>query len=371
MNSSKTTLIKEGSTQVFVFPSKKTNKGPGAKQPQPFYNPAMELNRDLSIVVSQWYVDKMSKCVDFVDGLAASGIRGIRLAREVDGEFTVTINDRDPSAFSLIEKNIKKAKIKNAIACNQDLNVLLSSHQFNGVDIDPFGSPVPFVDASLRSIRHNGLFSCTATDTATLCGVYPKVCLRRYSANSYPYFCRHEIGLRILLGYLCREAAKYDKGIQPILCYSTDYYYRVYVLIFNGTRYANESMKQYMCINPQEYDMCLHAQDQNIGPLWMGKFQKKDVIKKIRTMVFKKTLHTKHELWKLLSFLEEEADAPPLFYTTDSLASSLKLSPPTMNHVFQQVKRKGYDIVPTHFSPTGFKTKAPLNVITQIFRAKK
>ena len=261
-----TTQIKEGTTRLFVYPVKTTKKGPGSKQKQPFYNPAMELNRDLSVVMGQWYVDSMVDSVEFLDGLAASGIRGIRLACEVDGDFLVTINDYDPAAFSLIKRNISATKTKKAVASNLDVNILLSQHQFHSVDIDPFGPPVGFLDAAIRSIRHNGLLSVTATDTATLCGVYPKVCRRRYGAYSAHSVCMHEIGLRILLGMLCREAAKYDKGIQPILCYTTDYYYRIYLLVRRGTRSANESIKQYQMINTQDYNPFFKGEHQQVGP---------------------------------------------------------------------------------------------------------
>ena len=133
----------------------------------------------------------------------------------------------------------KKLKLKNIVALNCDLNSLLSESRFDYIDIDPFGSPIKFIDSAMRSISHNGLIACTATDTATLCGVYPKVCLRRYGAQPFHSNIMKEIGLRILLGVICREAGKYEKGIQPILSYTTDHYFRVYVRVENGISYAN------------------------------------------------------------------------------------------------------------------------------------
>ena len=68
------------------------------------------------------------------------------------------------------------------VATNKNLNVLLSENRFDYIDIDPFGSPVGFVDSAMRSIKNGGVVACTATDTAALCGVYPRVCQRRYGA---------------------------------------------------------------------------------------------------------------------------------------------------------------------------------------------
>ena len=39
----------------------------------------------------------------------------------------------------LIEKNIEKHNLKNIIACNNNLNVLLSEDKFDYIDVDPFG----------------------------------------------------------------------------------------------------------------------------------------------------------------------------------------------------------------------------------------
>ena len=53
--------ITEGKTEVLVFNDKLTKKGPGSKNKVPFYNPTMELNRDLSILVNQWLVNNNEK----------------------------------------------------------------------------------------------------------------------------------------------------------------------------------------------------------------------------------------------------------------------------------------------------------------------
>ena len=143
----------------------------------------MEQNRDLSVLVNQWLVNKNEKTMHILDGLAASGIRGIRFANELEGDFdvNVTINDWSEDAYALIKKNLERCGLKNVVASNRNLNTLLSEERFHYIDVDPFGSPVYFIDSAIRGIYNNGIIACTATDTATLCGVYPKVCLRTVS----------------------------------------------------------------------------------------------------------------------------------------------------------------------------------------------
>ena len=363
-----TNFVKEGETEVLVFRQQNSRKGPGSKYNMPFYNPAMELNRDMSILVGQWLVSNFGKKICLLDGLAASGIRGIRLANEVEGNFDVTINDWDKQSFSLIKKNIQHNKLKNATASNKNLNQLLSESRYHYIDIDPFGSPVYFIDSAVRSIYNNGVIACTATDTAALCGVYPDVCLRRYGAMPFHSFAMHEIGLRILLGFVCRETVKYDKGMDPLVCYSTDHYFRIYIRVRNGKNHANRSISELSYINSDKISFSSDDSGSNIGPLWIGKIHNLNVVKKLRTSLFEKQLNTKHMLWKFFSLFEEEANAPLFFYTTEQLASRLKVSAPKMERLFNRIKNEGYNVFRTHFSSTGFKTNASIDIVENIFR---
>jgi len=97
-------IIKEGDTKIFVFKNKISEKGPGSKHSLPFYNPSMELNRDLSVLLVQWLANTYGKKLEILDGLAASGIRGVRFAKEISGDFFVTINDWNEEAYKLIKK---------------------------------------------------------------------------------------------------------------------------------------------------------------------------------------------------------------------------------------------------------------------------
>jgi tRNA (guanine26-N2/guanine27-N2)-dimethyltransferase len=358
--------IKEGNTIFFVFSCKKEDKGPGNKSDAPFYNPAMESNRDLSVILCQWFINNNKKDLKFVDGLAASGVRGFRLANELEGDFKIIINDWDLNAFNLIKKNFESYNYNNVLISNEDFNVLLSRDDFDYIDIDPFGSPVYYIDSAMRSIKHNGIVACTATDTATLCGVYPKVCFRRYGAVPFHSNAMKEVGLRILLGFICRTAGIYDKAIEPIVTYTSDHYFRVYVKISNSVGRTNESMKNFQTIKSGEL-IGYEKTKKDTGPLWMGKLQNERIIKELITILFKKDIGKKNQLWKLLDMLEEESNSPAFFYTTDGLASYFKKSVPKMSKLFEKIKSKNYNISRTHFSQTGFKTNISFNEIKKLF----
>ena len=176
-----------------------------------------------------------------------------------------------------------------------------------------------------------------------------------------------EIGLRILLGFICRTAAIYDKGIKPLFCYSTDHYFRIYAQIINGVTNANDSMKNYYVIKKDEL-IGIDITKKEIGPLWMGKLQNFRMIKELINTLFEKKLRTKNESWKLLDLIEEEAEASHFFYTTDSFASKLKMSPPKLETFLKRLKENKFKVSRTHFSPTGFKTNAPIKEIEKVFK---
>jgi tRNA (guanine26-N2/guanine27-N2)-dimethyltransferase len=67
------------------------------------------------------------------------------------------------------------------------------------------------------------------------------------------------------------------------------------------------------------------------------------------------------ELWK------EEAGAHPLFYTTDEISKMKKANPPQIEAVLEKLRSQGFNAARTHFSPTGFKTDAPTEEITNLF----
>ncbi|HEC81109.1 MAG TPA: tRNA (guanine(10)-N(2))-dimethyltransferase [Thermoplasmatales archaeon] len=354
--------IKEGKTFLLV-PEYKNKKGPGEKKAG-FYNPAMKMNRDVSILIVQWLVNASNKPVKILDGLAASGARGVRIANEVEGDFFVTINDWNKKAFNLIIKNTNG--LDNTEAVCKNVNCLLHEKKFHYIDIDPFGTPIPYIDAAVKNVTHNGVLAVTATDTATLCGVYPKTCIRRYSAMPLHSWVKHEVGLRILIGYICRESAKYDKGIDVLLSHSTDHYMRVYIRLRKGAKEADESLKKVKKVDAT--DFTYENKKTMIGPLWTEKLHNKEVLKKLKVIMQGKTLGKKRNVEKLLTRAEEETDLPIFFYTTDVISSQLKVSPPKLSHVLEMLKKLGFKAGRTQFGDASFKTDATKKEVYQVFK---
>ena len=88
--------------------------------------------------------------------------------------------------------------------------------RFHVIDLDPYGSPTPFLDSAVQvfelnhsnifvstclfqAVAEGGLLCVTATDMAVLAGNSPETCHAKYGAVSLKTKSCHEFALRILL----------------------------------------------------------------------------------------------------------------------------------------------------------------------------
>lgn len=358
--------ITEGQTRLVVAEKGtlgRTDRGREKKAPV-FYNPRMLLNRDVCCAFVRTLSD-----VTFADVLAGSGAKGIRVA--VEAGHSVHLNDGSRHAFELIKKNAKLNRAK-VVVSNEDANLFLSKNRFDFIDIDPFGTPVPFLDNAVMAAKKEGYLGVTATDTAPLCGVYPKACFRKYGAKPLrSEFC-HEAGMRILLGYVARTAAKYRRGIKCLLSHSTEHYFRLYVKLSIGKRKADASLLEigyvYYCRK------CLHREYKKgflpegrtcacgnpleaAGPLWLGKIKDNSVLKNvIKESYYLKSPKTE----KLLNTILEEINTP-FYYDIHRICKNKKINSPPFDEILVALKEEGYNVSRTHFCKTGIRTDAPLN----------
>ena len=185
-----------------------------------FYNPVQEFNRDLTTAVIQNFIHERTDCsspeqnktegITILEALAASGLRSIRFAKEISGIKSIVANDWSRQAVDSIERNVKHNHVGDIIQPhNGDASLLMYKHKptkdrFDVIDLDPYGSPTPFLDAAVQAVSEGGLLCVTATDMAVLCGNSPETCYTKYGAISLKTKSCHEFAVRILLQ--CLEA---------------------------------------------------------------------------------------------------------------------------------------------------------------------
>jgi len=360
--------IREGTTDLLV-PAQHSNKGPGTRTGEVFYNGQMEFGRDISVIFGRAV---FAEGQTILDGLAATGARGLRLANECGVRADFQLNDRDIRAAVLMKQNAEMNSLGHVRIHCRDLNALLSEEHFDYIDIDPFGTPVDFIDSAIRSCKNSGVIAITATDTAPLYGGYPKTSLRRYGALSSRSPFAHETGLRILVGFVVREAAKHDRAVEPLLCYHADHYFRLYVRIRNGAARADAAIGKlgYVSFDARTLQRSIDPERRGVrdaGPLWGGALMSKPILKGMRATG---DLGTASRCGKMLDLWNEEASAPALFYSMDELARKTKLSPPKLTEFAEYVADKaGARASRTHFDPKGLKTDLPAKDLLKHYRA--
>lgn len=64
---------------------------------------------------------------------------------------------------------------------------------FDVIDLDPYGSAIPFLESSLQVTGDGGLLCVTFTDMAVLCARQPHVCFYKYGALPLPKKYCHEV----------------------------------------------------------------------------------------------------------------------------------------------------------------------------------
>ncbi|WP_406532225.1 tRNA (guanine(10)-N(2))-dimethyltransferase [Methanobrevibacter sp.] len=350
-----------------------------------FYNPHMELNRDLSILAIQVFQKQENRNIDICDLFGGSGIRGIRYKNEIDGVENVAINDISELANEYEKHNIELNNLDDIEVYQHDASIFLRMKRgkFDVIDIDPFGTPSPFLDSAGYCSRRNSLLCVTATDTSALCGTYKEPCIRKYNAKPYKSEYCHENGIRILAGFVALTLAKYSKCIDIKMSHSTEHYMRLYIKIEKGSKKSDETLKNIGYIS--HCRNCLHRQTKkglasaieencpvcgeklvHAGPLWLGNIQDKEFIQKMIDESENKKINTEKQALKLLNSCLHEADAPATFFDIHSICKSLKISAPKLDLIFDELKNKGFIAIKTHYNPLGIKTDANIRDLQKV-----
>ncbi len=321
------------------------SKGKISKKLEVFYNPVMKFNRDMSIAVLNAVPNKHMQLADI---MAASGIRSIRFLKELSkGKIeSITINDASACALAYIKKNLKKNNLDNdnrIFLTQKDASLLLlESSGFDYIDIDPFGTPVPFLDAACKRIARKGILAVTATDTSALAGTFPAACKRKYSAMPCHGPEMHEYGLRILIMKCQQTGAQYDKALTPIFSYFRDHYMRVFFQCRKGKSLVDELVKQHIMYGA-------------VGPIWTGTLWDKELLKNMRSDD------------KFFGIIKKEAEIDTVgFYDIHHLCKKNHLKIPKYHVLIEAIQKQRHAVSRTHFADTGLRTTIKEDEIIKI-----
>ena len=337
-----------------------------------FFNSVQELNRDLTVAVLDAYRDREPRAETYLDAMTATGVRGVRAA---EAGWDVTCTDVDPDAVELARENLDRNDLDGRVL-ERDVNALLWDEYVDVVDVDPFGSPMPFADAAFANTRD--LVCITATDTAPLCGAHFDSGVRSYSAVPRNTDFHAEMGLRVLLGALARTAGRFDVGVTPIFTHATSHYVRTYLDCSHSATDSNASVQDaqgylYHCEDclyrdasrgliadpPGACPRCDSARISAAGPLWLDPYRDREFTAAVRDAVVD-DMGTAETARELCTTLEGELDEPS-HYDQHRLSKQWGIGASAMDEFLDALRDAGYDASPAHYGGTTFKTDATID----------
>lgn len=389
-------VVREGIVSVVVPRLKSFKRGvwdyAPARAPV-FYNPQMKVCRDIAVLALQSYQSIVNRDLDISEPLAGCGVRGIRFAKEVKGVKSVYINDISERACQLAKHNVQLNNLEGKVfVSNEDANLFLSRHtapksRFDFIDIDPFGSPAPYLDSAVRALRESGLLALTATDMAPLCGVYPRVALRKYGGVSLRTEYCHELAVRLLAGCAASIAARHNIGIKILFSHSTRHYTRLYVLIEYGAKRANETLKNmgyilhcFKCFYRKAHqDILLAGHDvkcpecgstlRAAGPLWLGGIADEGFCSMLEENLRREDFsHISREARRIIFLMKSEVNMPITYYVVDKICDKISIPTPPLKDIILHLSSANYRASRTHFHAKGIKTDAPASMVIEVIK---
>ncbi|WVR07192.1 N2,N2-dimethylguanosine tRNA methyltransferase [Kwoniella sp. DSM 27419] len=277
------------------------------------------------------------------------------------------------------------------------------------VDLDPYGTAAPFIDAALGSIADGGLLAITCTDLAVLAGQqYPEKCYSNYGGTNVHAEYTHEAALRLVMHSLATCASRYGRYITPLLSFSIDFYVRLFVRIDTRPEQVKHLQSQTGIVFT-----CNYCQTPVIQPL--GRVVEKETAKGVKLPAFKtmagptaqhgstceecgSTMHLGGPLWlgplqdpvfakrviddiksqeaeyktysRMLGMLTLAAQElpDPFFFTANRIAKSMHAPSMPLSKILSALLNAGYKISRSHAQPGAVKTDAPRSFIHDILR---
>ncbi|MCJ1251929.1 RNA methyltransferase tRNA(m5U54)methyltransferase [Trapelia coarctata] len=182
-----------------------------------------------------------------LDALSATGLRALRYAKEIPQVTSAIANDLSEPATASIKLNVHHNELVGKVYATTG-NALTHMYRVAGgdhyrfpdggqgryevIDLDPYGTAAPFLDAAVQALGDGGLLCVTCTDSGVFASVgYLEKTYSQYGGLPFKGPQSHEVGLRLILHTIATSAARYGLAIEPLVSLSIDFYARVFVRI--------------------------------------------------------------------------------------------------------------------------------------------
>ena len=337
-------LFSEGSVRFYAEDKQ-------LKSAEVFYNPRRIFDRDLNVLLFSSMHANNLKGLELFSG---SGVRGLRICSETGKFGSFTFNDIKTASITAKNLWLNRQNYKCTVkVTEQNSKFYDSNDRYDYVDLDPFGSPVPYIETALRLLDKHGILAVSATDTAALLGSAQKACVRKYGSKSLRTSYSNELGIRILIKRIAELSEKFSMHARPILFNFNGNFIRVYFHFSH--RKQGKIGYSYQCSkcpsrSLKESKTCGYcgASMVKVGPLWLDSLYSRKVVKDMLDYVNNTHLNSEEQNNNPKKYLEQLSGELNIFsyYTTSELSSFFKKPEERVD----KFKNK------TVLSPKGFRT---------------
>ncbi|KAF8212204.1 N2,N2-dimethylguanosine tRNA methyltransferase-domain-containing protein [Mycena galopus ATCC 62051] len=360
-----------------------------------------------------------------LEALSATGLRSIRYAKEIPHVSHVLANDLSSAATAAMRRNIElnglsarpppsetqegapgpsrrpvEIKVNEGDACTLMYNHRDPNKRVDVVDLDPYGTAAPFIDAAVQCIRDDGLLCITCTDLAVLATTnFAEKCFTNYGGVSIKSEYSHEAALRLVLHAVSSSAARYGRYIEPLVSLSIDFYVRLFIRVATSPILAKRAITKtstyWVCSNCQSYyghplaKLVERSTQLQGGPPVMDKCPECDSVLHMAGPMWSAPIHNPEFIGKVLNHLEnnesqygtaarmkgmltvakEELPDAPFYFTPAKVSKHFHCVTPSFSDIASALLHGGHKISRSHASAGSIKTTATNAELFDIYRS--
>ncbi|KAI5076260.1 hypothetical protein GOP47_0008325 [Adiantum capillus-veneris] len=288
--------------------------------------------------------------------------------------------------------------------CHEEAARLLSKCNLNldfydFIDIDSFGSDSFFLGPALSALRFGGLLFVTSTDGFSSGGHRPYNSLAQYGTFMRPMPYANELGLRMLMGAVVKEAAVRNMSVTPIFSVYAPHgpVFRVLlratagkpqkIMHYGFIYYCNKCGDSRIVEWEKLGSTCCPCSDKvsdslkMSGPLWTGPLHNTEDIQDMIGLANEwgwisdlndqeSAIHLsggrrkkkQEKLWELLNIMMEESHPklPFGFISLDEIAKRGKVQSPRRETFIKALRNEGYIASRSHVCSNAVKTNCSM-----------
>ncbi|MBE9079205.1 tRNA (guanine-N1)-methyltransferase [Romeria aff. gracilis LEGE 07310] len=346
-----------------------------------FYRPKSKVGRDLAVLAAAVYRQQRGQ-LRVLDAMTGCGVRALRYQLEAGAEW-VWVNEANAELNPVITANLAAGmRSRTYRITHQDANPLFfSCYQqrdfYDLIDVDSFGSPMPFVNTALWAAKLGGLLYFTSTDGRTTGGHAPDKSLQVYGAYARAHPAVHEQGLRLLIGVIVQQAAARGLQIQPIFSLFNGEIHRVMVRLVSQLDWDSD---QYgflaYCHDCGQYQTASWRQLGRVdcrcgqtpvlsGPLWLGPLHNIEMLRTMRQLALEWDWP---QCASLLTLMGHEAEMPPYCYPLGEIGRRGQMDIPQRDRLLAGLRVRDFRACRTHLDAQAIKTDAPMAICLEVAR---